>query len=45
MNATRTYKFITKAYGTITIRAYTFDEALEAFLQEGYQESDIIEVC
>lgn len=44
MQATRTYKFKTKSYGTVTIYERTFDDAMEAFLRQGYVEKGIIEV-
>lgn len=44
MLATRTYKFKTKAYGTVTIHERTFDDAMETFLRQGYAETDILEV-
>ncbi|WP_341744612.1 hypothetical protein [Azonexus hydrophilus] len=45
MKAQRTYKFRTKANGTVTIREHTFDDAMEAFLRQGYLETDIVEIC
>lgn len=44
MFATRKYKFKTKVYGTISINERTFDDALEAFLRQGYLETDILEI-
>lgn len=45
MQAERTYRFRTKVYGNIDIRARTYDGAMEAFLRQGYAETDIEEVC
>ena len=44
MQCLRTYKFKTKAFGTITVYEHTFDDAWESFLRQGYAEADVLEV-
>ena len=45
MKAQRTYKFRTRANGTVAIRERTLDDAMETFLRQGYLETDILEIC
>lgn len=45
MQALRTYKFRTKALGTVTVHERTLDDAWESFLRQGYAETDVLEVC